>query len=85
MRRDFAAFRVFRGSFRKLQTRKVTRKVAYFASGILNGPATKTAKFFAFRHECSTERVTCALKANAQQGDQPVSAVNGAFVTSGSR
>jgi hypothetical protein len=26
MRRDFAAFRVFRGSFRKLQTRKVTRK-----------------------------------------------------------
>ncbi len=36
MRRDFAAFRVFRGSLRKLETRKVTRKVANFASGILH-------------------------------------------------
>jgi tetratricopeptide (TPR) repeat protein len=37
-----------------LETRKVTRKVANFASRILRRPATKTAKCFAFRRECST-------------------------------
>src|SRR5687768_15406632 len=58
MRRDFAAFRVFSGWFRNLETRKVTRKVAILASEILRRPATKTAKCFAFRRECSTEK-TC--------------------------
>ena len=56
MRRDFAALCVFSGLIRKLETRKVTRKVANLASRILRRPATKTAKCFAFRRECSTEK-----------------------------
>jgi hypothetical protein len=39
-----------------METRKVTRKVAIFTSENLRGPATKTAKCFAFRRECSTEK-----------------------------
>ncbi len=58
MRRDIAAFCVSAGRFRKLETRKVTRKVANFASEILLRPATKSMKCFRFGLECSTEK-TC--------------------------
>ncbi len=57
MRRDFAAFRVSAGYVRKLQTRKVTRKVAISASENLRRPATRNAKCCAFRRECSTEKM----------------------------
>jgi len=52
----FAAFRVLGGSLRKLQTRKVTRKVAKLALENRRRPATKKLQRLRLRRGCSTEK-----------------------------
>jgi hypothetical protein len=58
MRRDFAAFCVSAGCFRKLQTRKVIRKVAIFASENRRRPATKKLQYSRLSRECSTDKAS---------------------------
>jgi hypothetical protein len=68
----FGGFCAFRWSLRKLEIRKVTRKVDNFASRILRRPATKTAKCFEFRRECSRKkRVTTALESEHRARSRP--------------
>jgi hypothetical protein len=47
---------VFQRVAQKLETRKVTRKVAIFASENLRKPAIKTLQCFRLWRECSTEK-----------------------------
>jgi hypothetical protein len=56
MRRDFAAFRVFRGSLKKLETRKVTRKVANLGREDVRGNGRQPRDVSRFWRECSTEK-----------------------------
>jgi len=73
MRRDFAAFRVFRGSLKKLETRKLTRKVANLAIEILRGPATKLCKVSDFGvnvpRKATHERIKSEGGAAVRSGD----------------
>jgi hypothetical protein len=63
-RRDFAAFRVSAGCLRKLQTRKVTRKVSQTRARKSARHEPQKRTMFAFRRECSTEKMRYAAEAN---------------------